>query len=396
MSEKKAQDTVQQLADACTRCGACVRACSMLHDADLTPGEIAQGALELTTDQRIQDVIQRCSLCGLCGQYCPLYLNPEETMAAIRELMTFRGKGILPDYERVISATSIMQVDREWNYFSLYRDTYDIDYSDLLNPAADTCFIPGCTLAAYAPELTRSVFAWLQEQGFNVSFSVSCCGTPLSSIGQLDRAERLLEQLQEDLMKAGIRQVITACPNCHKAFSEGLPEMKVKSVYELLGAAGMVPADLGCISIHDSCPDRNALGAGLTIRTLLSQSTVVEMKHHGHNTLCCGSGGIVSLIDSDLSQQRARTRVSEFEDTGASICVTACMACTQRLSKAVKSGRVAHCLEFIFDTEVDQSEITDRARAMWEGDWGAYNEQRLNQATNVDAPFRENVCAGDI
>ncbi len=100
-------------------------------------------------------MVQRCALCGHCGQDCLVNLNPPDMIKAARQILIQKGRINPNDYD-------VMLVDREWNFFSIYRDTYDIRFDDLFTPQAEALFFPGCTLACYSPELTRAAFGWLK------------------------------------------------------------------------------------------------------------------------------------------------------------------------------------------------------------------------------------------
>jgi len=364
---------LKDFADDCIECGVCLQACSLLDGLGLTPGEIAaQVSHGEANDETIQ-AIQRCALCGLCSQSCLVNLNPSEMMRASREILVQQGKILLDDYE-------LMQVDRDWNFFSLYRSTFNIQFEDLYVDKYDTLFFPGCTLASYAPELTRSIHAWLQDHGMQVGFTEMCCGKPLISIGLEDRTRQMLDGLREQMQTAGAKRLVTACPNCFHLLKQYLGDLELISLYDLLREDGIRVDGEEMFTVHDSCPDRYDAVAGPQIRALLSGHPLVEMEHYGKDTICCGSGGIVSMIDPDLSEERARTRMAEFKSTGAARCVTACMACAHRLARVVDDGQVVHCLELVFGKYVDYPQLAANLQVMWEGEWGEYNMYRLSQA----------------
>jgi len=370
----KANMRLRDFKDACIRCGACLQACAWLEDLNLFPGEIAEQVLNAQVGDELVQAIQRCALCGLCSQYCPEELNTAEMIQASREALVRQDKIRLTDYD-------VMQVDRDWHFFSLYRTTFDIQFDDLHSDQYDTLFFPGCSLASYAPELTRAIHAWLiQQSGMPVGITDMCCGKPLASIGLEERATQMLKRLRAHMQTAGAARVITACPNCHHLLNEYIKDVELVSLYDMLRQAGVCVQGEERLTVHDSCPDRFDLTMGTQVRALLSGHSLVEMAHHGAETLCCGSGGIVSTIDPDLSNQRACQRMAEFSATGADRCVTACMSCAYRLARASPEGSVVHCLELVFDTPVDYAQLAANTQAMWEGEWGEYNLYRLSQA----------------
>jgi len=173
---------------------------------------------------------------------------------------------------------------------------------------------------------------------------------------------------------------VTACPNCYYHLSGFLPGIEVLSLYDLMVKNGLELKGEQPLSIHDSCPDRYDLGVGEDIRKLLVGYTQIEMEHTGKNTICCGSGGIVSMIDPELCQERAILRMKEWDNTKTEHCVTACMACAHRLARASNPGNVIHILELVFNIPVDYAQIDHNAQAMWEGKQGKNNLARLSQS----------------
>jgi len=373
MDIEKSEQYLEKFRDDCTNCGDCQTVCSILNDFRLSPGEIAGQVAYDQVNNDVLDVIKRCALCGLCSQECLEELNPADMFMNAREVLVQRGIITSEEYD-------VMLVDRDWNFFTIYRDTFGIQFEDLKAETYDTLFFPGCTLASYAPELTRVVHQWLIGKGYNVGFTEMCCGKPLVSIGLKECMDQMMNDLRRQMQTAGASRLITACPNCLHLLAENLDDIQVLSLYDLMVAKGLQLQGTTRLTIHDSCPDRYSLQTGEALRQVLNGYELVEMEHHGNNTICCGSGGIVSMIDPDLCFSRARERMSEFERSRADLCVTACMACSQRLASAANPGEVVHCLELIFELPVDYTQIQGNIKAMWDGEWGVYNLHRLSQA----------------
>jgi Fe-S oxidoreductase len=278
----------------------------------------------------------------------------------------------------------VMLVNRDWNFFSIYRDTYAVHYDGLAGDKFDTLFFPGCTLAAYAPELTRAAYAWLQQHGLAVGFSDMCCGKPLDSIGLPDQASRYLQRLRRIMEDAGARRIVTACSNCEAHLKEHLPDFEIHSIYGLMRREGVHLAGPETLTFHDSCPDRCNPRNPADVRALLGGYPQVEMASHGQNTICCGSGGIVSMIDPELCASRSQQRLDEFAASGAEVCVTSCMACAHRLARSSAIGQVRHCLEVLLGVRVDYAQVEANTRQMWEAGQGELNVQRLAHARNLD------------
>lgn len=373
MSRKKAIQVIEQYAEACISCGICQNSCPLRLSGQLTPLEIARQVLDGNVTQRVVDLIQRCDLCGLCSEDCPVNLNPGEMASAAREVLLDQSKINLEDY-------ATMLVDQDWNFASLYCETFDIHYQNLKRESYNTLFFPGCSLATYSPDLTRAAFQWLDEQGMAPGFSELCCGKPLSSIGLTNRASQLHRFIEQQMSIAGAAILVTACPNCYNQLSGRLGDIQVVSLYHLMRESGMQVKSSEKLTIHDSCSDRATLSFAEDLRALLPSQKLVEMEHNHKNALCCGSGGIVSMIDPELCQQRAQIRLHEFTASGAERMVTGCMSCAHRLARADTDVPLAHFLELAFGIPVDYSSIQANLESMWEGTLGELNHTRLSQS----------------
>ena len=374
MSVDDAENLIKDYAADCSMCGDCLEICPMLDELGLTPGEIAQAVLEDRVGETTLAAIQRCDLCGRCARDCALDLYPSHLIKAAREVLVQKGQIHIEDYD-------VMLVDRDWNFFTLYRESNGIHYDDLKAEHAERIFFPGCTLASYAPELTRAAFSWLKDQGTSIGFTDLCCGKPLDSLGLSAATERNLDHLRQQITSLGARELITACPNCHAHLQTAhLPGVTVRSIYAMLLEAGVQLSGNQTLTFHDSCPDRENDENPTHIRTLLGGYPQVEMAHHGKDTICCGSGGIVSTIDPDLATKRAMLRMAEYTASGADTCVTSCMACSQRLARVSAPSQVRHCLEYVFNIQIDYAQVERNTQALWEGSQGEVNLQRLANA----------------
>ncbi len=202
MSWNTAFEVVSAAAAACRGCGACVPRCEVLAcaggaDEPLSVGEVAaafadaaagddgesaRAAVAALAAERPELVlaVRRCCMDGFCTLVCPDGIDARGVFSALRVLL----------HEARLTGDdgfTMTRVDQEWHIFSAYRAVHGIFYNDLpsLENArawgADTLFFPGCSLVSYAPELTREVFAWLQEQGASGGLSADCCGSLLRS-----------------------------------------------------------------------------------------------------------------------------------------------------------------------------------------------------------------------
>jgi len=402
MSDPRTPQQLQTFSTTCHGCGSCLNSCQLLGDLGMPPAQIAADILSgQKLNEGLAQAVVRCALCGLCSHDCPMDLNPADLMRTAREILLDQGITELDDYQ-------MMLVDNSWHFFNLYRNTWNINYYDLAVESCEALFFPGCTLASYAPELTRAAYAWLKSRGLKVGITPECCGLPLTSLGLQERGIQMLERLRGKMEQVGARQLITACPNCFYHFEKHLQDIEVVPLYQLLADAGIRLSGATRVTVHDSCPDRFSGRIGTQVRRLLEGFALTEMRHHGANTICCGSGGIVSMVDPDLSSQRAQTRMAEVSSVEADYCVTACMGCTKRLAAtgtppdrptqrqtgrngSRRCNKVRHLLELIFDLPVDHEQIQFNINQMWQGEKGDHNWRLLASAQQPVTNGRTNA-----
>jgi len=391
MKELQTEQIFSIFTERCTSCHLCEKNCSLLKNAGITPAEFSRKLLTSGLTEELIAAAQECSLCGRCSQDCPQNLNPAELMQAARDHLVGAN-------EIDVSPYRPMLVDEEHHFFSLFRDTWDVDYKDLSRDHCDTLFFPGCTLSSFAPELTRSAWTWLREQGLDVGFSDQCCGLPLKNIGLSNRSEAHLTKLRNNLVARGVKQIITACPNCFYHLRNNFDEIQVDSLYQLMDTAGVQISGYEQLTVHDSCPDRFEGEIGRSMRSLLPIGEITELPHHGTKTRCCGAGGIVSMVAPQISNERAEQRLSEFHQSGMKYCVSACMGCVKRLTAAktktppdavnskqgqATSPSVVHILELIFNQPIDHAKLDQQLNMMWQQELGEKNLKLLSEPTPV-------------
>lgn len=380
--------TLKEITEKCISCGLCFKECEALSSLNLSPATIA--VMLLTKQDYSADfirAIQKCSLCERCDRNCPLGLSPKKLMLVARRIFISQQLVNSNDYR-------MMHVDQEHHLFSLYRNTWEIDYQKYRRKPSRVLFFPGCTLSCFAPQLTQMACNWLSQQGHDISLSEQCCGLPLESIGLFERHVQYINRLENDLNSAGAKQIITACPNCFYHLQGKYEGIEVRSLYQLMVDAGIkIPAMAHPMTIHDSCPDRHSGQIGRSMRALLNANRLVEMPHHNEATICCGAGGLVSMIDPQFSNHRTAIRLEEIRQSSSDYCISSCMGCVKRLESVqaqqsknnadnqnpLSQLRIFHILELVFDLRINHDQLQQRLDLMWQDDRGEKNVQKLQQ-----------------
>lgn len=387
-------DILRDTRERCLDCHQCRMACRRLRSFEKrSPGDVAQAVLCGQTDEKVMDFIMKCSLCSLCNELCPYDVD-------IRGMVTFARNSLM--HEGMIDQECYrhLWVDHDWNLFTLFRANYrlDITCQELVKKNCEVLFLPGCMLAHEGPDLVRSAAEWLKKNhGERVGITFQCCGAPLEQMGQRERAEAYAASLWEHILESGTRTLVTSCPTCHARMLATRPDchVQIQSLYQLLAESGLraqAPGS-GKVTVHDSCSDREGL-IGSAVRKLLRDCKLVEMEHHGKETICCGSGGLVSAIDPDLCVERALRRLKEVEDVEAETCVTSCMSCSHRLAARGGLSQIFHILELVFGIAVEHQEFDRLVQGLFQGESGEENSLRLqNSSLSSFGPSKEERAA---
>ncbi|MDC0336496.1 (Fe-S)-binding protein [Pseudodesulfovibrio sp.] len=327
-----AHDLSADVDSACTRCGACEKQCAFLNENG-TPGEIAR-RIGKTPIEAWPDPFH-CSLCGLCGAVCPEGLRPEEMFLAMRQSRVEAGTVDLQPYAPVL------------NYEKLGDSTL-LSYIKL--PAGgDTVLFPGCALPATRSQTVRRLFLTLQESIPDVGVALGCCMKPSHDLGRTAFFAERFGALHDKLIAAGVKRVITACPNCQKVLSQYGGEIAAITAYEILAESGHAPvrASQGEVVIHDPCPQRYDAGVQDAVRDLVKRCSmdISPMRQKRERTRCCGEGGMVKFVRPEFADAWTSQRSAVAKGRHM---VTSCAGCANFLGA---STTVDHVLDVLFDSK---------------------------------------------
>jgi heterodisulfide reductase subunit D len=158
-----------------------------------------------------------------------------------------------------------------------------------------------------------------------------------------DYAKAYLKKLQD----RGVKEIITPCPSCFRAFDEEYPHLlgmeklpiKIRHTSEVLEEIvdkkklKFQPVNK-TVSYHDPCeigryrdiydPPRKVLEA-------IPGVEFIEMSRNREQAFCCGGGGGCKIMYPDHSQKVSDERIKDFIETGADIISTICPACEMNL-----------------------------------------------------------------
>lgn len=337
-------DQIQINSEKCIRCTLCEKECAFLRKYG-KPKDIADSYDP--SDKVHQGMPFECSLCQLCAAVCPVKINPALMFLAMRRETVRRGNGDYPEHSLILGYEK-RGVSRKYTYYSL-------------PPGCDTVFFPGCTLPGTRPDKVKKIFGHMKKTVPSLGIVLDCCTKPSHDLGRDSYFHSFFDEMREFLIKNGVRNVIVACPNCHKVFKKYGNEISVSTVYEFMAVNGLPETGKvsGTVSIHDSCAVRYEEPIHSAIRDLVSGKGLSgeEMPHSGTKTLCCGEGGSVGFLAKDLAKNWGILRKTE---TNGNRLVTYCAGCAHFLNSLTPTS---HIIDLLFEPEAAMSGKVKIAKA---------------------------------
>ncbi|MFA5111592.1 MAG: FAD-dependent oxidoreductase [Desulfobaccales bacterium] len=285
-----------------------------------------------------------CHYCGLCQAVCPKDLHAGKACLSVREALVARGQGPLPQHQGIQNYV-------KWGSSPVFA----LSRPDPATGKATRVFFPGCSLAGHFTTVVHAAYAHLRQRLPDTGIMLNCCGAPSYFMGEKDVMLRVIGNVRSELEKLEAQEVIVACPHCHQTFNEFLPEVKTRTIYEVLNEIGL-PAGVanippGIFNIQDACGTRQAPHIHAAVRQLVTAlgHGIEEMEHNRERSICCGSGGMVPTVAPELAKKMTDFRLSEATHD----LVTYCASCRARLSKA--GHPTLHVLDLPFNPKWAQT-----------------------------------------
>ncbi|MBE3583375.1 MAG: (Fe-S)-binding protein [Limnochordaceae bacterium] len=250
-----------------------------------------------------------------------------------------------------------------------------------VHPQQRVAFFPGCLISQAYTDVGIALHHILAENQVEMVTPAkwSCCGMPAQVHGAWVQARRqVLHNLQimEDLQKAGMERILTACGSCgaqlrHHATAlfRNEPEIRARLeqaaarvrdaseylVDELHVQAGPYRlARPATVTYHDPCHLARSQGVRRQPRELLQRIPGVTFVEMAEADRCCGGAGIYFLEHPQLSDRIRQRKVDHFRESGAQLLSTACPACMMQLEDGLVQGKTGgqavHLLELLDDS----------------------------------------------
>ncbi|MBW1901289.1 MAG: hydrogenase iron-sulfur subunit [Deltaproteobacteria bacterium] len=343
---------------ACQDCGKCSSACPLtLSGKPFSPRAIANTVIagDIHSDL-VQKDIWACLTCGLCYDRCPSAVNFPNFIQDMRHLLRkmklqeIRAHGGFFQSLMRTMTTKDLEI-RHWEW--LPKDIK-------LDPESDVLFFGGC-----APYFDIFFRRHLKVQTMDILvdslrllnfFDIypavlqgeRCCGHDLLWSGDKENFLKLAELNVEAIHQAGIKRVVTACPECYRTLAHDYPkqgieiDFEVTHIFDLLekeidkGAVGFKKLNK-TITFQDPCrlsrfEDRADLPRKLIRR--IAPDSFNEMEDKGVSAICCGNCAWTSC--DSFSKALQMRRIRQARDTKSDVLVTACPKCQIHFSCAME------------------------------------------------------------
>jgi Fe-S oxidoreductase len=334
----------------CIQCGVCTGACPLASFGSQNPRKI-MAMIREGLKLAILEVLDRCLLCGQCQMLCPRGIQHKEVLLKLRELSFSMG--------RVCEGLSFVNdlLSEQYNPYmqppearTQWMESAGINVE--IKEKSKIIYFVGCTssymdVSQEIPKTIAKILTKMKED-WTVLKEERCCGMPFLFIGNTDKAKEFAARNVEEIGKTGAEVVITGCPTCWHTIKYRYPKLlnaplsfKVLHITEYLTeklASGEIKIKNKLterITFHDPCdlarysmvdPPRKILKA--------IAEDFVEMPFHGKDTICCGGGGLMEAVDSNLRSNVTMKRIRLAEKVGAKILATSCGGCKYYLSQA--------------------------------------------------------------
>jgi heterodisulfide reductase subunit D len=228
-------ERVEDMLDACTRCGKCVEVCPSVKPAGIanaSPEDIIGGVLDIVRSGEGPEASRKwaasCMLSGDCIKACDYGVNPRFLLAMARlaiakaenELPERRRRGIekYRDLGRDVTVLSRLQLD------DVLLQRLGQKSASVSSPAEapDFVFYTGCNVLK-TPHIALLALDIMDTLG--VTYQVMggpshCCGILQLRSGDVEMSGRMSSNSMEKLSRSKSGQVISWCPSCYVQFTE--------------------------------------------------------------------------------------------------------------------------------------------------------------------------------
>jgi heterodisulfide reductase subunit D len=236
MSFEAALDSrVEQMLDACVKCGKCVDVCPSVQPAGIasvSPQDVIAGVLDIVRTGDGPDASRRwaasCTLSGECIKACDYGVNPRFLLAMARVAMSRHTSG-LPERRRdgvqkYRGTSQDVAVLSRLQLGAAVLERLGQGAASVAKPSEppDFVFYTGCNVLK-TPHIALLALDMMDRLG--ISYQVMggpshCCGVLQLRAGDVEMSGRMGSTSIEKMSHSKSGQVLSWCPSCYVQFTE--------------------------------------------------------------------------------------------------------------------------------------------------------------------------------
>lgn len=335
---------------ACYQCGTCTAICPM----NVPVRSIMRGAQVGIRELAISEALWYCATCRQCEVACPRGVDITGVIHSLRGV-SYKERKAPPKLEGAL--WRVYEEGTAWegkkNERAKWAEGLNVKVG---TPAKHLLYLDDA--ASFDPRLQRIAQSLVKVfNSAGVDFAVlgekeKSSGDEVYQIGEDGFMEELAQSNIEAFKSTGAEDIITVSPHSNGVFRDVYPKYGslppvlhyTEFLTDLLdrGLVKPVHADGGeglTVTYHDPCYLGRYGGVYEEPRKLLESIPGVklnEMDDNRSNALCCGGGGGGMYVESE-GERPSHRRVSQAEESGASVMATACPFCVVNFEDGVKT-----------------------------------------------------------
>ncbi len=343
----------------CIHCGMCLSACPTYNvlgaEMDAPRGRIAMlraiAAGRFPLSASVSRYTFNCIGCEACRVACPSGVPTDQVFAGAKQILA--GSEFFPAplsaLEQRVRTTHNISGEPAVNRL-LWME--NVETKPAAARPAQVVLFTGCVAALYPMVygILQSMLRILQKAEIDYTVLGAdewCCGYPLRAAG-LDASE-LMQHNLDRLSALAPQTLITTCPSCYHTwkYDYAPSQFRVLHATEFLAElveVGRLPLQplARRVTYHDPCDlgrKSKVYDAPRRLINAIPGVEYVELKSNRENALCCGGGGNLESLDTDLARGVARLRLDQIHASAAHTVTSACQQCERTLGMAVRRER---------------------------------------------------------
>jgi glycolate oxidase iron-sulfur subunit len=236
---------------------------------------------------------------------------------------------------------------------------------------ARLALLTGCIMPLAYGRVHRATARVVARNGCEVVAPAAqvCCGALHAHNGDLTTARELARRNIDAFLSDDFDAVIVNSAGCGAAMKEygellakdvqyaeqaHLFAQKVQDVNEFLVEKRFQPPRAGLdltVTYQDSCHLAHAQRIAEPPRQIIASIPGIQLVEMAHADRCCGSAGVYSLTQGEMSLRLLDDKMAAIERTGADVIATSNPGCMTQLEAGLRrhrmNGRVVHVVELL-------------------------------------------------